>query len=281
VSNERHIQDFKLVKRPSAPIVLSERGVDECCCNFIVFASLDSVDNNFNDVTTHYINKIGVSSVVLFQVVKNNTVVITMNNIEIFNSLSVFTSVNWNKIANLSGFGCYSVVTRIDGEIVNTEDFTLKAWSFDAVNKWVRFSAFLGHNSIADGINFRNYPARYDIRIKGFFGKRQPKTKIENLLYSNRIMQSVIRENINEYVFESELTCQTVVDKFIDFVQLSETDLFVTDLSKYASDYNAVNKNVIVSQSAEIVYFDGSLGRKFSIKFEDKKQDKIVKYGNI
>ncbi len=34
---------------------------------------------------------------------------------------------------------------------------------------------------------------------KGYFGDRQPQTEIDNIIYSNREMKKVTRENLNKY----------------------------------------------------------------------------------
>ena len=116
-------------------------------------------------------------------------------------------------------------------------------------------SLFNSNQSI-ENIDFTNSKVIDTIRFAGYFGDRQPNTMVDNIIYSDRKMNKVVRENLNKYYLETKNLPINHIEQLIDLHLLSENEVYVSDYNfknpvKYYLDYPC-----IVSESAEIEYID-------------------------
>jgi hypothetical protein len=72
-----------------------------------------------------------------------------------------------------------------------------------------------------------------DVRVKGFFGNRQPKTVVENLISSTNNILASYKENLNEYTFSSVPLLTNQSNYLVDFALLNGLYYEVWDYNKF------------------------------------------------
>jgi hypothetical protein len=122
---------------------------------------------------------------------------------------------------------------------------------------------FNGFHEI-EQINFTGSNVESTHRFYGFIGNRQPNTEIDNLIYNDRQMKRVIRENLNQYEILTDPLDECQLEPLIDVYLLSENELFISDYNAHNYSYKINDLPVIVEESAEITYNEFS--RKASLK---------------
>ena len=101
-------------------------------------------------------------------------------------------------------------------------------------------------------------------------GKRQPNTEIDNIIYGNREMKSVIRENLNSYEIETDPLDECVIKPLIDLYLLHENSLFISDYNYHNHSYLYKDLPVILEDTAEVTYYDWSRKASVIAKVSDK-----------
>ena len=121
-------------------------------------------------------------------------------------------------------------------------------------------------------IDYTNSNVKDSIRFKGFFGHRQPKTEINNLITKGRRVEKTTRENLNEYTLKTDPLEIVVTRRLIDFHFLNEDKLLITDHNAYNHDYNLFDKKVVLEESAELEYYERNRWAKLTAKFGDREK---------
>jgi hypothetical protein len=119
-------------------------------------------------------------------------------------------------------------------------------------------------------LDFTNSNVIDIIRFDGYFGDRQPNTFVDNIIYSDRKMNKVTRENLNKYFLETKNLPINYIENLVDLHLLSENEVYVSDYNfknpvKYYLDYPC-----IVSESAEIEYIETTDKPSLKCVFGDK-----------
>ena len=272
------VKEFvKGVKLPSV-FTPENRGLDECCEPFKVFASSDT-DRFKNDKTSAWMRDV---DSIAFKLVKSDSTEITINEVPFINQLNAYyCTVIWRDILVNYGQGCYDLI--IDYSIAGISDsltwgsYFLQEYSEEKVRGLVSVRSFFNSIQTIEGIDFSGSKVEDCINFYGFFGNRQPRTEIDNLVYSNRESRKVKRENLNQYDLSADAVSECISKKLLDLHLLSENDLFVTDHNTLNHSYRYIDFPVIVEESAEVSYN----GRKatLSCKLGDKFKNSISKYG--
>ena len=129
-----------------------------------------------------------------------------------------------------------------------------------------------------EAIDFTASQVEDSIRFNGFIGNRQPNTEIDNLIYSNREMKKVIRENLNTWEIKTDPLTEGFITKITDLYLLSETQLFISDYNGHNHSYFINDVPAIVQESPEITYFDYARRASLTCLVGDKFKNKRSYY---
>jgi surface protein len=98
--------------------------------------------------------------------------------------------------------------------------------------------------------------------------------EIDNLIYKNREVKKVKRENLNTYEVITDPTCEEHIKKLTDLYLLSENELFISDYNAHNHSYRYQDLPAVVEESPEITYFDFARSASLKCIVGDKKKDK-------
>lgn len=275
-------RDFKVIK---LPITLDSEtyGLKGCCEKFLVLAG-GSKDWQ-NDKSSAYI-KLSLLTDNCTIVLKNDSgananyqpVLTQFPN----DKLGYYATVDWKSVLSSDGVGCYSIEVNynISGIIgtINWGEYELKQYSPENAKGTVRLKAVFNQNNLIDNINMTSSNMVDTIRFYGTFGNRQPNTQIDNLIYQNREIYNVQRENLNVYELHTDPITVNYSRKILDLFLISESDLYVSDHTpdSHTSEYK--NFPVSVGETAEVEYLELSKYAKINIKLNDKKRNRLTKF---
>jgi hypothetical protein len=280
---DRWQQEFKSIKLPK--ICQEEnRGITDCCCEYLIFVDGGTTSWK-NDKTSAWIKVSDPTDLFFFRLYKNNQLTAFQPTAQPFinEPNAYFCTIDWNAVfASGDGPGCYEL--RIDYNIAGiTGGYTwgvYKVYPFtiqDAVATARVRAEFDGYHEI-EGINFTGSGVVTDLRFRGYIGNRQPNMEIDNIIYSNREMKRVIRENLNSYEIITDPSHKCITQPMIDLILLSENNLYISDYNAHNHDYCLQDKPVIVKESPEVEYYDFSRKAKVTCIVEDKFKNKRTYY---
>lgn len=267
LKQERIFQKFEAIRFPQT-FTEQNRGV-KTCCDSIVVASLDSNETWKNDVTSAWIKLSSVADDCNFYVLKDGEQVREYESVAFPNEANAFyASVIWKDILSEFGVGCYSIqvaytIAGVSGTI-EWGEYELIEYSIEACLHQARIRAIFNSNQEIDGINFTGANVESTVRFYGFIGNRQPNTEVNNLIYNNREMRSVIRENLNEYEIITDPLCDCLTKQIVDLFLISENELFITDYNSFNHSYRYLDTPVILKETAQFTYND--LSRLASVR---------------
>ena len=271
---DRIFREYGAIKLPEI-FEEENRGFFRCCCPFNVLASPSS-DSWKNDITSAWIKLSDPSDTATCYLLKDGVQTQYLTTIIPFiNEQNAFYwTINWNDVLSLDGAGCYSIKINYNISGVQQE-FTwgiyhLKPFSIQNALTTARLRVFLNSHQEIEGINFTGSNVEDSIRFYGFIGNRQPKTEIDNLIYQNREMQKVIRENLNVYEVITDPTCEDHIKKLTDLYLLSENEMYISDYNAHNHSYRYNDLPVILEETAEITYFEYSREASLKCTVSDK-----------
>ena len=157
-------------------------------------------------------------------------------------------------------------------------NFKLKPYSVQNALGTARIRSVFNGIQEADGINFTGSDVVSDMRFYGFIGKRQPNTEIDNIIYGNREMKRVIRENLYSYEITTDPLDECIIRPITEIYLLSENQLYISDYNAHNHSYRYNDLPVIVEESPEIEYYDFSRKAKLTCKVSDKFKNKRTYY---
>lgn len=278
VKNEQVREDYD-IKTVDFPFVIEESigGQTDCCEIMKVFGSSTSNESYKNQKTSAF-KKI-MDGNIFFELYKDG--VLTEYQPEVIpfvsDSDALYATINWSDVLESDGEGCYEYIIRYVDEFEN--EFTqtwgkylLMEWSIENCAGLVQIDSVFNSNQSIQNINFTNSFVADTLNIPGMFGKRDPKTQIDNNIYGNRISVKVVRENLNQYTLETDPITSFLSRKLTDLHLLSENECRITDYNSFNHD-NYVNFPVIVDEVQSPEYYDYSPKAKFSALFSDKTKN--------
>ena len=280
---ERIEKQYKSIKLPK-PFVEQNRGGISCCCKYLVLAG-NGTESWKNDKTSAWIKLSDPSDVFTFKLLKNGiqTIYIPTPKPFINEPNAFFTTIEWSDVLNLDGVGCYQLT--IDYEISGIVgsfpigEFELKPYTIENALKTARVRVIFDGIHETDGINFTGSGVESTFRFFGYIGNRQPNTEIDNIIYQNREMKRVIRENLNTYELITDPENECIIKLLLDLYLLSENQIFISDYNQHNHSYRYLDLPVIVKESPEIDYFDFSRLASLKCIFEDKIKQNRTYYG--
>jgi hypothetical protein len=275
--NKREDRIFREVGSIKLPEVFIEqnRGLKDCCCKYYVLASAEN-DGWKNDITSAWVKLSGLGDNYSFKLYKEGqpTVYGCPEYTFINEPYAYYTTIEWADVLASDGIGCYALVVNFEISGI-TGQFTwgkydLKEYSIQNALKTARIKAIFNGYQQTDGIDFTASNVVSTHRFFGFIGNRQPNSEIDNIIYENREMKRVIRENLNDYEIITEPSDECIIKPMIDLYLLSENQLFISDYNAHNHSYRYFDVPVIVAESPSIEYKDYSRKATLTCKVSDK-----------
>jgi hypothetical protein len=278
---DRIYKEYDSIKLPDN-FQEQNRGIKDCCCENIVLGS-NSSNTWENDKTSAWI-KLNIGGTAQFKLYKNGSETNFTPTPQLFinEPNAIFTTINWNDVLISDGEGCYKLVIEynISGIIgfIDWGIYNLLAYSIQNAKNTARVRAiFDGYHEI-EGINFSGSNIESTHRFYGYIGNRQPNMEIDNIIYQNREMKRVIRENLNQYEIITDPIEECQLKPLVDLYLLSENELFISDYNAHNHSYRYNDIPVILEESPEIEYYDFSRKAKLTAKVGDKFKNKRTYY---
>lgn len=281
---EREFRQYKAIKFPEI-FVEQNRGLKDCCCKQLVLAG-NGNESWKNDKSSAWIKLSDELDSVGFVLKKNGIVTNYIPTISEFinEPNAFFTTINWADVLVSDGVGCYTLEISFDisgatGSFIWSE-YTLKLYTIENALTTARVRAIFSGYHETDGIDFTGSNVESTHRFNGFIGFRQPNTEIDNIIYSNREMKRVIRENLNDYEISTDPSDECIIKPLIDLYLLSENQLFISDYNAHNHSYRYLDLPVIVSESPSVEYKELSRKAVLTCKVSDKfKQNRTYYNG--
>lgn len=279
---DRMYFEYKSIKLPQV-CPPQDRGFEECCCEELVLAK--STSNSWEtDKTSAWMKLSDPADTVTFELYKDGVLTTYTPTAVAFpnEANAYYTTIDWNDVLVSDGIGCYEL--KVDYDISGIQaifswgKYRLLPFTIQNAIATARLRAnFDGYHEIQQ-IDFSGSGVESTYRFNGFIGNRQPNTEIDNIIYNNREMRRVIRENLNEYEILVDPSLKCVTQPLVDLYLLSENNLYISDYNAHNHDYCINDLPVIVSQSPELTYYD--FARKASLKcvVADKFKNKRTYY---
>lgn len=280
---ERVFRKYDAIKLPEI-FVEDNRGDISCCCKYLVLAG-NGLETWKNDKTSAWIKLSNSGDVFTFNLTKNG---VPANYIPtpkqfINEPNAYFTTIEWSDVLNSDGVGCFhlSINYEISGIVgsIPIGDFDLKFYSVENALKTARVRAIFDGVHETDGINFSGSGVESTFRFFGYIGNRQPNTEIDNIIYQNREMKRVIRENLNTYELITDPENECIIKPLLDLYLLSENQLFISDYNAHNHSYRYLDIPVTLNESASVEYKDFSRLAVLKCTLEDKFKTNRTYYG--
>ena len=251
---------FKVITLPTV-ITPDDYGVKECCEPYNVFAQTVQTDSWKNDTTSAWAKLYEQSDTATFTLSKNNIPVTNYTlQVKSFDkeTYSKYVTINWIDVLAQEGIGCYTleVATSVGGFLSTTVwgVYNLQIYSSASAKNQVRLKAIFNQYHTIENIDFTNSNVVDTLRVYGFFGQRKPNYQIDNLIYQNRRVENIVREQLNSYELLTDPIKSNYTSKLIDLYLLSETDLYISDHNFFNHIQTYKDFNVIVNESPEVDY---------------------------
>jgi hypothetical protein len=279
--NYRHKICFDIITFPEGFDEENRLGCKELCCEpLLKLASSTDNDSYKNDVTGIAIKKSDPSDLVEFIVTKCGvpTPLDNLGEVGIYpQDINAFGFMfDWKQYLLTYGVGVYTISVQftISGVTGGYDygQYELKEYSIYNAKNTVRVWSEPSTYSQKELIDYTNSNHKDSIRFNGFFGNRQPKTEINNLITKGRRVEKVTRENLNEYELRTDPVEIKVTRRLIDFHFLNEDKLFITDHNSSNHDYRLFDVPVVLNESSEVEYIDRSRWAKVTALFGDRKK---------
>jgi hypothetical protein len=271
---DRIFRQYEVVKLPDT-FVEQNRGLKDCCCSYYVLGSPDQ-ETWKKDQTSAWIKLSDLGDTHTFTLYKNGqpTSYVCPNYAFINEPNAFYTTIEWSDVLESDGVGCYTlkvefVISGITGDFTWGK-YDLKPYTIQNALKTARIKAIFNGYHEVDQIDFTASNVESTHRFFGYIGNRQPNTEIDNIIYDNREMKRVIRENLNDYEIITEPSDECIIRPLVELYLLSENQLFISDYNAHNHSYRYLDLPVIVSESAQIEYKDLSRKATLTCKVSDK-----------
>ena len=281
-NQDRTYKRYESIKLPEV-FQEQDRGLKDCCCKYNVLGDA-SGDSFKNDVTSAWIKLSDPSDTGTFILKKNGvaTTYTPTSNQFINEQNARYTTIDWGAVLTSDGVGCYTIeieynISGVIGTIV-WGTYILEPYTIQNALHTARVKAIFNGYQEIEQINFSGSEIESTFRFAGYIGNRQPNTEIDNIIYQNREMKRVIRENLNSYEIFTDPVDECITRPLIDLFLLSENQLFISDYNAHNHSYRYQDVAVIVDESPSVEYYDFSRKAKLTCKVSDKFKNKRTYY---
>ena len=275
---ERIKKDYKSIKFPT---IFSEeyRGFFRCCEPRLVLAS-NTNDTWKNDITPAWIKLASPSDTVEFVLTSCGEEV--EYEVELLNFVkeenAFYTEIHWKDVLASDGEGSYTlrVIATIAGIPFDYiwGEYQLKEYSIETAKGTARLRAVFNSYHEIEAIDFTDSMVNGTMRFKGMIGFKKPNKQTDNLIYNDRQMKSVVRENLNSYELKTDPLKDEFLREISDLYLLSENKLFASDHNAHNNSYQYLDLPVSIDESDDIDYFELSRGGKLNAILVDRFKNK-------
>ncbi len=286
IFEERIQAEYQAIKIPT-PSPSNEFIEPFKCCDekLLVLAHDTDTESWKNDITSAWIKLSGSADTIIFSLTKND---IATNYIPtpisfVREPFAKYITIPWKDVLASDGIGCYKIkleynIGGISG-VINWGTYDLKKYSINTAQHTARLRVKFNLNQAIQGINFTDSNVEDSIRFFGFIGERQPNMEIDNIIYQNRNVKTVIRENLNTWQIQTDPYTNPIIDRLTDLYLLSENELFISDYNQTNHTHSILDYPAIVTESPEIDYL-AKYQRKavLSCVVSDRNQNKRTFY---
>lgn len=272
---ERIKKKYKKIKLPLSQLG-QDRGYKQCCTAELVLAN-GSVNTWENDICPMWIKLFDLSDSYEFKITDCDggaiNYVIQAN--EFPNEPNAFyTQIDWKDVLAVDGVGKYKLsIDYVISGIPGTTEwgiYDLQTFTIERALTTARLRAVFNNYQEIEQINFKGSNLQGTVRFNGFIGNRQPNKYIDNLIYSNREIKTVIRENLNSYELKTDPVSECITSKIIDLYLLSEVELYASDYNAFNHSYSYNDIPVTIEETEEVEYKEFSRLANVSAKLIDK-----------
>ena len=271
---DRHKKEFNVIRLPET-FTEQNRGFIDCCCEYMVLASEDP-ETWKNDITSAWVKLSDAVDVQEFKIYKDG--VDTGEVPTVFNfpneENAKYITVYWKEILFSYGPGCYDIrinydISGITGSLIWGK-YVLQLYTIQNALKTARVRVKFNGFQQTEGLDFTGTNIESTLRFYGYIGNRQANAETDNIIYENREMRRVIRENINSYEIITDPSLECIIKPLLDLYLLSENELYISDYNAHNHSYRFLDLPVIVEESPEVEYYDFSRKAKLTCKVGDK-----------
>lgn len=255
-----------------------DRGLKGCCtCKQLVLAHPVDSDSWKNDCTGVYIKRGEQGDLVAITMEDaNGNTIANLGTVGLFpnDSLAVGFIYDWQQILNTHGPGCYTI--KINFTIAGVTGgythgiYELKTFSVATAKGTVRIKSKFNTFYQKLLVDFTDSNFMDSVRFNGYFGDRQPKTEINNVISKNRRVEKATRENVNNYFLKTDPLDICITRQLVDFHFLNEDECFASDHNYHNHDYLILDKPVAFIESSELDYYRGNRLAKVNATFGDR-----------
>lgn len=257
---DRHFRKFDSIKLPEV-FEEQDRGFKICCdCPMLVLGG--GTETWENDVTSAWIKLSAPSDSATFSLKKDGVISsYTPLVYEFPNEPNAFyTTIPWTDVLSQDGIGCYTLsieynISGIIGELMWGQ-YNLKPYSIDNALETARIRVKYNLQQEIEGINFTGANVEDCIRFNGFIGDRQPNMEIDNLTYQNRVVKTVVRENLDTFTIKTDPLLECFISPMCNLFLLSENEMWISDYNAHNHSYRINDIPVVVQETPEIDYLD-------------------------
>ena len=266
---DRHKKEFNVIRLPQG-YEEEDRHFKDCCCEpYMVLASEEN-DTFKNDVTSAWIQVNDEADSQEFKLYKDDTLISTLTPNDFPNDNAKYVTIYWRDRLFKNGPGCYRLdieynIAGITGSITWGK-YVLQPYTIKNALKTARVRSIFNGYHETEGLDFTGTNIEDTLRFYGYIGNRQTNTELDNLIYNNREMKRVIRENLNTYEIITDPSLECIIKPLIDLHLLSENELFISDYNAHNHSYRYRDIPVIVESSPKLEYYE--LSRKVSLTCE-------------
>lgn len=266
------------------PAETPEEIFKECCYTHIVLADANSSDDLKNDYSSFYHQRQLSNETVDFVLYEFDTDQEHDLDSSLYGQFFDFGSfsqnpdfkgyvVSWKKVLSELGTGSYKIIKRQTIAGVDFEEeslvYTLRQYSDRNANKTVRMDIVMNGNLQKIGVDFTDLNWKDSIRVRGFFGNREPQFEEDNLVSRLFERRQISMSQTNEYKFQTNLIPSCVTSQIWDFF-LFGNDIFMTDYNLNNHSYNFKKFGVKYGGNENTEYNPSSRKVRLNLLFIDK-----------
>lgn len=283
---ERTIAYANMVRLPKQEI--PNKGFKECYYNNLVLAHQTDSETYKNDFTGFYYQRQTPNDscdFILHELSTGDTYALNNN---IYGDIKNFGDIagnedlttyilQWRKVLTILGAGQYQIEKSITTAGISTSiisnTFTLEEFTTEKADKSIRIDANMDGKLVHLDTNFKNSGFKTSVRTKGYFGRRNPKYKQDNLVKRNYEVKQISMSQENEYQLQTGLIPECITKEIYDFI-LFGNDLFISDYNLNNHSYGYKIKPVELATNKGTKYFTTNRDANINLTFKDRIKNK-------
>ena len=181
---------------------------------------------------------------------------------------------DFKQILITNGIGCYTIKANFTIAGITSSFtkgvFTLKEYSVNSARRTVKIDSEFNSMDTPDNVDFTGSDFRDTLRFNGTFGKRQPKTEINQLVSVGYKVEKVKQENLNQYTLQTDPINVCMTRQLVDFHLLHADKILISDHNPRNHSYDYLDFSVMMDEEPKFTYLEGDRRAKLEVLFKDK-----------